>query len=406
MAAPLTNWAGNVAFAAVEVRAPSSLDELSEIVRGAPRVRAVGARHSFSEVVQSGGVLVDARGLAGIGEPDGAGLVRVGAGTTYGDLCTALARGGRAVANLASLPHVTVAGAVATATHGSGAAQPSLAAAVRALEVVGADGEARVVGVGDDDFDGRVVSLGALGVVAAVTLATVPEFELRQVVFEDLPWRVVEDELLPLLALGYSTSVFTTWVEPVGPRVWLKTHDDVPELPARRATRPAHPIAGADPAHCTAQLGVPGPSAERLPHFRYDGVPSAGDELQSEYALAAGDAAAAVRALRAIGERIAPHLHVGEIRAIAADGQWLSPFYRRDTVAFHFTWKRRPAVPGAIALVEDALRPFAPRPHWGKLSGYGAAHLRSVHPRLDDFVALRRRVDPDGKFGNAFVDRL
>jgi xylitol oxidase len=404
----LTNWAGNVAFAATAVRTPSSVDELRELVRSSKRVKAAGARHSFTEVGQTDGTLVDTRRLDGMELLDG-GLVRVGPGASYGAVGAFLAGHGRALANYASLPHVTIGGAVATATHGSGAVQPSLASAVSELELVGPDGELTTLAAGDERFDASVVSLGALGIFASLTLQTVPEEPMRQWVFEGLPWELVEDgaELARILGTGYSTSLFTLWDEPSVLQVWVKSAEaSPPDLPATLAKEPLHPVPGADPANCTEQLGVPGPSAERLPHFRLDGVPSAGDELQSEYAVAAGSAPAAVRALRAIAPELRPHLHTSEIRAIAADRFWLSPFYERETVTFHFTWKHEPAVHGAIARVEAALRPLEPRPHWAKLSGYDAAHLRAVHPRLADFAALRRELDPDAKLANAFLDRL
>jgi xylitol oxidase len=331
----------------------------------------------------------------------------VGAGISYGRLAEALAAHGRALPNFASLPHLSVGGAVATATHGSGARNPSLASAVRSLELVLADGSMRTLQRGDADFDGAVVSLGALGIVTSLTLETVPAFDLCQEVFDDLPWDEAEGGLAELLATGYSTSLFLSWAGPAVEQVWVKASAPVGSVGgAHSATGPRHPVPGADPVNATDQLGVIGPAHERLPHFRLSGVPSAGDELQSEYSVVAADARAAFAALRAAGPQIAPVLHVSEIRAIAADRYWLSPFYERDAVTFHFTWKPGPAAVEAIAAVEDALRPWSPRPHWAKLFSYEPAFVRALYPRLGDFLELRARLDPDGKFRNTLVDAL
>jgi xylitol oxidase len=260
---------------------------------------------------------------------------------------------------------------------------------------------------GDADFDGAVVSLGALGIVTSLTLETVPAFDLCQEVFDDLPWDEAEGGLAELLASGYSTSLFLSWAGPAVEQVWVKASAPVGSVGgARAATGPRHPVPGADPVNSTDQLGAVGPAHERLPHFRLSGVPSAGDELQSEYSVVAADARAAFAALRAAGPQIAPALHVSEIRAIAADRYWLSPFYERDAVAFHFTWKPGPAALAAIAVVEDALRPWSPRPHWAKLFSYEPAFVRARYPRLGDFCELRARLDPDGKFRNELVDDL
>jgi xylitol oxidase len=275
------------------------------------------------------------------------------------------------------------------------------------LELVLADGSSAEIDRDDPRFSGAAVALGALGVVSALTLEVVPAFEIAQTVYEGVPWELVDDGLVDLLALGYSTSVFVDWGGPSVRQLWVKAKpgEDVDAF-GFPAAGPRHPIRGADPRNCTEQLGLPGPSGERLPHFRLEGVPSAGRELQSEYAVSATDAGAAVRALRDIGALIAPCLQVGEIRAVAADELWLSPFFERDSVTFHFTWHQTPEVTAAISAVERALAPFDPRPHWGKLFAFPPEHLRRVYPRLRDFVRLRRQLDPHGKFVNRFVADL
>jgi xylitol oxidase len=396
---PLKNWAGNLAYAADRVVAPRSVDEAQEVVARAHEIRALGTRHSFSTVADTRGTLLSTEHLNGIVEV-GDDVVTVEAGIRYGELAAALGDHGLALANFASLPHISVGGAIATSTHGSGVTNGSLATAVRGLELIRADGSIVRLCRGDDGFDGAVVSLGALGVVARVELDVVPAFELRQYVFENLPWRRVEASL----AGGYSVSLFTRWTGAAVEQAWVKTRDALGDayLGASAAPGPRHPLPGADPDNCTEQLGAPGRSSDRLPHFRLGYTPSSGDELQSEYMVAREHAAAAIAAVRSLGPLVTPLLQVSEIRTIAADALWLSPFYGRDSVAIHFTWKRLAAqVADALSSVEKALAPFDARPHWGKV-------FLAVpdYPQLAAFRSLRDRLDPLGKFRNAFVDAL
>ena len=156
-------------------------------------------------------------------------------------------------------------------------------------------------------------------------------------------------------------------------------------------------------ANWTPQLGVPGPWHQRLPHFRLEPTPDAGDELQSEFFVARSRAVPALAALDGVADRIAPVLLTSEIRTVAADRLWLSPAYGRDSVALHFTWIRQTAaVLPVIAAVERALAPFDPRPHWGKLFGMSPG---GSYERLPDFRRLADRWDPDGCFRNDATDR-
>jgi len=361
-------------------------------------------------------------GLPPVIDLDPAGsAVRVAAAVRYAALAPRLHAAGRALANLGSLPHISIAGACATATHGSGDNNGSLATAVRAIELVTAEGDLVTVERSTDGFDGVVVSLGALGVVTGLTLATVAAFDVRQYVYEDLPFDGLDGRIL---GAAYSVSLFTTWAGPRFEQVWLKhrvnpqpvnpltagpltAEPDPPWPGARVATGQRHPIPGQPAAGCTGQLGAPGPWHERLPHFRPGFVPSSGDELQSEHFVPRADLIAALAALDGIREMIAPVVQVSEIRTVAADGLWLSPCYRRDSATIHFTWRPEPAaVRAAVAAVEDRLAPFDARPHWGKLFGSRGELAIGRYERLADFRRLLDRFDPAGKFGNPFVDRL
>ena len=404
----MKNWAGNVTYSTTRILQPKSVEEAQELIAAADVVRPLGTRHSFSRVADSDGALLSTEQLDRVVEI-GESTVTVEAGIRYGELSSALYEHGLAVANLASLPHISVGGAIATGTHGSGMHNPSLSAAVSALELVGADGSIRSLRRGDDDFDGVVVGLGALGLLARVTLDVVPAFELRQYVFETLPWGAVDASLDEILAGGYSISLFTTWTELGVEQVWVKTSEELgpePYFGARPATEPRNPVPDASSENSTAQLGVPGPSGERLPHFRLGFAPSRGDELQSEYVVPREHGADALRELRRLGPILSPLLLISEIRTVAADALWLSPFCARDGIAFHFTWKPLEAeVLAVLRRIEAALSPFGARPHWGKLFVSSAEELAALYPKLPAFRQLRERLDPDGTFRNEFVER-
>ncbi|GLW10991.1 putative xylitol oxidase [Microtetraspora sp. NBRC 13810] len=414
MAGASVNWAGNVTFRAREVHRPATLEELRRLVAGGSRVRALGTGHSFNDVADTSGAHISLAGLPQAVELDtAASAVRVGAGVRYAELGRWLSGRGHALANTASLPHISVAGSCATATHGSGDGNGNLATSVSALDLVTAGGDLVTLARGDADFPGAVVSLGALGVVVGVTLDVLPAFDVRQVVYEELPFDAVTEHFDEITSAAYSVSLFTGWRGPYVDQVWMKSRvDEGPGSPdptrfgARRAAVPRHPVPGVSAEHCTEQLGVPGPWSERLPHFRPDFTPSAGEELQTEYLLPRRHAVAALRALDGVRDRIAPVLQISEIRTVAADDLWLSPCHREDCVAVHFTWvKDTAAVTPVIGLLEERLAPFEARPHWGKLFATPPGVLRSRYPRLADFQALTRRYDPAGKFGNDFLER-
>ena len=391
------NWAGNFEYRAARIHQPRTLEALRDLVAGADGLRVLGSRHSFNAIADAD-ELVSLRALPADVTTDGE-TVSFGAGLTYGELAVELDRHGLALHNLASLPHISVAGAIATGTHGSGNANGNLATAVRALELLTSAGDTVRLQRGDDDFEGAVVGLGALGVVTRLTLAVEPAFVLRQRVFEDLSWEVLVEHFDAVSGAGYSVSVFSRLGAAVD-AVWVKDRGDLAELfDARPATVERHPIIGIDPVNTTQQLGVPGPWWDRLPHFRMGFTPSNGEEIQSEYLLPRRHAVAAIAALRGLGDRLRPLLQVCEIRTVAADRLWMSPMYERDTVALHFTWVRdQAAVEAVLEPLEAALAPFEPRPHWGKV------YLRAPdYPRGADFLALVERYDARGTFGNGWL---
>jgi alditol oxidase len=400
------NWAGNVRFSAAEFARPASVAELQRLVARSPRIRPIGTGHSFNPIADTDGVLVTMAGLPGLIELDGdRATVRVAAGLRYSDLAPRLHARGLALPNLASLPHISIAGAVATGTHGSGDGNGILATSVVAIELVTNSGD--VVTVGNADLPGMVVGLGACGVVCALTLQAVPAFDVRQYVFQGVPFARAIEHFDDISASGYSVSMFTDWRAERFTQVWLKLTDQAEPtgelwFGGTAARHDLHPIEGMPAENCTPQLGLPGPWHERLPHFRAEFTPSAGNELQSEYLLPREHAADALAALTALSADLAAVTQVSEVRTVAADELWLSPAYQRGCAAFHFTWvpEARTVLP-IVARVEAALADFAARPHWGKVF-----HKPGRYPRLDDFCQLVGEMDPDGKFSNDMLDQL
>ncbi len=405
---PITNWAGNITFRAAHVHRPTSLDELRRLVETSAKIRALGTGHSFNLIADTTADLVRVDGLPATVEIDpDASTATVAAGLRYAEVAAALERAGFALANLASLPHISVAGSVATGTHGSGDTQRGLAAAVAGLTLVAPDGT--LVDVHRDADPGAIVALGALGIVTALTLDIEPTFQVAQHVYLGVPLAEIAGSFDAVFGSAYSVSAFTTW-ESGEANIWQKRRVGAPDpawTGARPATEAINPVPGMSAANATEQLGVPGPWHERLPHFRPQFTPSAGRELQSELFVPRASAAEAIAALREIGELIASVLQVSEIRVVRADSLWLSPAYHRDSVAFHFTWiEDAVAVAPVLAQVEQRLVPLGARPHWGKLTSIPATEIAANYVCANDFAALLRRFDPDGKFRNSYVDDL
>lgn len=410
-----TNWAGNVTYGARRLARPRDIGELRETLTAGDRVRPLGSRHSFNRIADTDGTLVDLSALPVEVEDAGAGAVRVSGGARYGDIVGELHARGLALGNLASLPHISVAGAVSTGTHGSGDRAGSLASSVRALTLLTADGDERTLRRGDPDFAGAVVGLGALGFVTSLELDVEPAYDIAQTVFEGPRWDAILGDLDAVTGAGTSVSIFTRWSgTDRADQLWVKqrvAEGPVDEglirgLGAVPARLKRHPILGAPAEACTEQLGEPGPWHERLSHFRLEFTPSAGAEVQSEYLVPRADAVASVEALRSLASRIAPVLLVAEIRTVAADDLWLSPSAGHDAVGFHFTWRPdQQAVEALLPEIEAAL-PTSARPHWGKVATLDPAEIRARYPRWEDFADLRARLDPDGRFRNAHLERL
>lgn len=400
----MKNWGGNYDFEAAAHHHPTSVGEAQTIVARCDAMRAVGSLHSFTDIADHREVMHLDRLPRSVDVADDDRSVTVRGGATYADVGPVLEARGLALGVMASLPHITVAGAIATATHGSGKGLGNLATAVTGLELITADGSLRSITTHDPDFTAVVVGLGSFGIVTAVTLSVEPHFEVAQRVFERPSWDALIDDLDGVMSSAHSVSVFTRWHEV--DQVWCKQRVTESPLESLLDATPAmqrrHPILDHPADACTEQLGVAGPWWDRLPHFRAEAEPSSGAEIQSEYHVPVEHGVEAIQALRSIADVLDAALMVAEIRLVAADDLLMSPQFERETLSFHFTWHPDPA--GALAgarAIEEALAPFSPRAHWGKL--FESSGLDE--DRRERFDEVVRRWDPDGVFANAWLRR-
>ena len=412
----MKNWAGNLEYGTQNVHYPQNPEEIREIVKAAKKIRPLGSRHSFNTIADSRESLLSLRELNKvISLNKEKHTVTVEAGITYGELAPYLYENGYALHNLASLPHITVGGSCATATHGSGVNSRNLSAAVSALEWVDASGNIVTLSreKDGDKFNGAVVGLGALGVVTKLTLDLLPSFEMSQVVYRNLPMTALEKNFHIIMSSGYSVSLFTDWKNKNINEVWVKSAVSAtrtqPAPPDFFGGTPAaanlHPVETQSAETVTDQMGVAGPWYERMPHFKMGFKPSTGEELQSEFFVPIESAFDALMEMERIHEKISPHLFISEIRTIKSDDLWMSPCYRRDSVAIHTTWKQEQhVIDHLIPLVEEQLKPFKPRPHWAKLFSIPPSELQQSIERLPDFKALCNEYDPEGKFRNEFLE--
>ncbi|ANF97030.1 FAD-binding protein [Paenibacillus bovis] len=409
------NWAGNYTYGATELIYPENMEHLQQLVKEHPKIKVLGSGHTFNAITDTDHVFISLRKWNRIlklnKEKE---TVTVEGGATYGELCAQLSETGYALHNLASLPHITVAGAVATSTHGSGSHNVSLSAAVESIELIDASGEVHTFNRGDEEFAGVAVHLGALGIITKLTLKVVPAYTIKQFVYENLPVAQLKDHAEDIFASAYSVSLFTDWQQPRFHQVWTKSMESdgasyegrTDFYGATPAKVPLHPLPDMHAENCTEQLGKPGMWHERLAHFKMEFTPSAGKELQSEYLMSFEHVYEASLAVHELREHLAPVLFVSEVRTIAADDLWMSPFYNQPSVAFHFTWRDDwQAVERVLPFIEKALAPFHARPHWGKLFTVPAEQLQQQFDKLPKFRELIEKYDPQGKFSNAFLDK-
>jgi xylitol oxidase len=411
----LKNWAGNLTYSTANVQYPHSVLEVQQLVKKHNKLKALGTRHCFNTIADSKDDLVSTKEMNKVLSLDKKNhTVTVEGGIKYGELAPYLHQQGFALHNLASLPHISVAGSITTATHGSGIKNGNLASAVTGLELVIADGSIVNLSKAADHekLNAAVVGLGALGIITKVTLQIQPTYMMRQRVFLNLPMAQLKPNFEQIVSAGYSVSLFTDWQSDSINEVWIKSrvdtekdHDQPEFYGAKAAIKNLHPIIDHPAESCTEQMGVPGPWYERLPHFKMGFTPSSGKELQSEYFVPLHHAVEAITAVSRLGKQIGPHLFITEIRTIASDNLWLSTAHNQTSVAIHFTWKQETkAVLKLLPLIEQELAPFNARPHWGKVFTLDPKVLASRYEKLADFKKLAAAYDPHGKFRNEFLD--
>lgn len=407
----ITNWAGNFTYGTGSVFHAGSLDAARDLIKKYPKLKVLGTRHCFNNIADSHDHFLSLAQLNKVVALDEH-SVTVEAGVKYGELAVMLNDKGYALHNLASLPHISVAGGCATATHGSGVHNGNLSSAVMGMELITAGGDTVSLSRHSESFGLAVIHLGGLGAVSKITLAIQPSYQIRQYVYEDLPMSALATHFDEIMGAGYSVSLFTDWRNNNVSEVWIKSKDaSFSSHPvfygARSATKNLHPIRNLGAENCTEQMGVPGPWHERLPHFRMGFTPSSGKELQSEYFVPREHSYAAIKAVEQLHEKIAPHLFISEIRCIDADQLPMSPCYHQPSTAIHFTWKPEwPEVRQLLPLIEQQLAPYNARPHWGKLFTMPHQRLATLYPKMHQLQQLMRHYDPTGKFRNEYLDKV
>jgi xylitol oxidase len=409
------NWAGNLEYDSQRIERPSTVEAVQELVSSLGSIKALGTRHSFSAIADTQGIHISTRDLGqGVSIDQARGTVTVDAGVRYGELAQVLWEHGWALPNLASLPHISVAGACATATHGSGDANGNLSTSAESFEIVTGKGDLRTCSaeVDGENFNGMVVHLGALGIVTKITLRVVPKFLVAQTVYQNLPLEELYPHFDQITGSAYSVSLFTDWRTSAINQVWVKHKTQSADVVSPRsdfygalpAAHDLHPVAGVSAESCSTQCGVPGPWHERLPHFKLSHTPSVGEEIQSEYFVRREHAVEAFRRIQGLREHLSPLLSISEIRTVAGDSLWLSPCHRGDSVGIHFTWRKDEAgVLKVLPMIEQALAELEPIPHWGKVFTLSAADIEARYPRLSDFKKLADSFDPEGRCANRFL---
>lgn len=412
----LKNWAGNLEYSTNKIDYPKSVEEIQQLVKKYNKLKVLGTKHCFNTIADSKYNFISLKDMNKVVTLDAsAKTVTVEGGMKYGELCPWLNNKGFALPNLASLPHISIAGAITTATHGSGVKNGNLSTAVAALEIVTADGSViHFSNKNGEKFYAAVVGLGAVGVITKVTLNIQPAFMMRQYVYTRMPLFQVKEHFDEIVSSAYSVSLFTDWQNESINEVWIKSRvDDIANSEAKSdffgampATKNLHPIIELSADNCTEQMGVPGAWYERLPHFKMGFTPSSGKELQAEYFVPQHNAMDAILAVQRMGKQIGPHLFISEIRTINEDNLWMSPCYKQQSVTIHFTWKQEwEAVSKLLPVIEKELAPYNAKPHWGKLFTMPPAKLLYYYEKVNEFKKMVAQLDPHGKFRNEFLEK-
>jgi xylitol oxidase len=410
----MQNWAKNITFSSQNFIEIENITQLQKVIESSNKLKVVGTGHSFSEIADTTGTLISLKNLDPEIEIDEKSqTVKVAAGTSYANLAKYLEKNGWAISNLASLGEITIAGAIMTGTHGSGSNNKVLSDSVVAIEMILASGDKFVIDRKDfAQFPGFVVSFGALAVFTKLTLKIVKSFSVKQVVYENIPIQSILENFNEIFDKPYSASYFNNWSPKNTGQIWMKflDNDKFPELQSNAyggnlAKTNQHPVKVNHPDNCTEQMGVAGKWLFRLPHFKLDSSPASGDEVQTEYLVDRKHVQSYINELIKIGEDIAVRVYATEIRTISSDDLWLSGAYERETVGFHFTWKKSSEIKEFLPVIENILGKNNGRPHWGKLFSTTKAQLIERYPKYEEFRNLIHKYDSGNKFGNKFIEQ-
>ena len=418
---PWRNWSGSQQCFPEARVAPASVADLQQLLRETRSiVRPVGAGHSFTPLVPTDGTIVSLSRLSGVVSHDAQRLqATVRAGSRLGELGQPLEDIGQAMINMPDIDEQSLAGCLATATHGTGATIGCMSTFVTALQMVDARGD--IIDCSADNnpelFAAARVSLGSLGIITEVTLQNVAPYRLvRQTVWRELDEILaIADDLadkhrnfefyyIPFSGMGF-TDAHDLTQEGVSSTDRIDGNDAVGDLKLARdwldwSPRVRELVLGSYMKTLTDERVVESSwknyASERNVRFN-----------EMEYHLPRENGLQAVREIRDALE--AQHHEVFfpiEVRFIKGDDLWLSPFYQRDTcsIAVHRTFDED--FQPYFATIEPIMRRHGGRPHWGKLNTLGAQDFRQLYPRWDDFVALRREYDPEGRFLNPYLASL
>ena len=426
-----SNWSGWVKAWPRQLATPASEEEVAKIIRDAQGpVRVAGRGHSFTPLVESDGTILTLFGLSGVVDHDPESMIaRIRAGTTIRDLGPALFEHGLALVNQGDIDRQTLAGAVGTGTHGTGGGLGSLSAGVKAFRLVTASGEVMSCSRTENSavFDAGRVSFGSLGVMTEITMQCAKTYALEETGGR-MPIAEALDRAEALRDEGRHFEFF--WF-PFADQALIKFLKETDKEPRPRRRRPDGEMSRDDKIMqlaCDVARAFPflrGPLQRLLTSSsgsRYSSGSINGIEGQSAKVRWSHDAFPSDRnvrfnemeyavpaekgpdCIREVGEHMRKcginFLFPLEFRYVAGDDAWLSPFYRRDSVTISVHQYHRQPYRALFAGVEDIFRRYEGRPHWGKLHTCGAKEFEALYPKWDDFQAVRRRLDPAGKFLN------
>lgn len=429
-----SNWSGTVAWDDCEVLEPTTIGELQSIIAYSPKVRVIGSAHSFTPLVRSSGrvkpTLLSLRHIPRTWSLDEKKkTVTVDAATTYSELCHALDKTGFALPNTSSLSHFQIAGAIATATHGSSGSRngrltrSGLADTVVGLEIVGPDGTIRNVNKGHPQFSSSVVSLGMVGVVTRVTLSLVDDYDVIQRVYGKWPptptgtLSAFLSSLPKTIAQFDSFSAFVKWnVDDFGLLIGRKqvprgATDSASTTDPRLITGPIQGFLGQGDF---ATTGV-GRWCDKMFLWKNNGSPFVSQpELQIAHFVPFRDVERALHATRKVVSTWGDEVLYCELRAVRGDEHLLSPYSadapKPDSFSISHSLDARLGVEKVrqrASELESVLRPYQVRPHWGKLTAMTASDLKEAYGlKLKRFQEVQQQVDPNRKFTNDYLEHL